>query len=86
MKTQTAKSFYDFEQQWLVEMQPQGLRLGQVFANRYVKQPMPDLYYADTAKARGMIAQWLIDNSYWPYLPGYENSMDKSVDQQSQSY
>lgn len=80
MKTHASKSFYDFEQQWLVEMQPQGLRLGQAFVISFMKKPMPELFYADTAKARGMIAQWLIDNNYWPYVPEYTNSMNKSVD------
>ncbi|MBP4081753.1 hypothetical protein [Aeromonas sp. MrichA-1] len=44
-------------------------RLGQHFCSKYIKNPWPELFYANDHEAEGMIAQWLADHSYHDTLP-----------------
>jgi hypothetical protein len=74
------KTYYEWEQQWFENQTRTNERLGQAFINEHTKASMPELFYADTPSARLMIYQWLIDNSYWPYVPEYTNSMKENVD------
>lgn len=46
------------------------LRLGQHFVNRYIKQPMPILFYEeDEVSARVAIETWLVTHNYVDELP-----------------
>lgn len=46
------------------------LRLGQRFVIKYIKEPWPELFYADgEAKAVAMINTWLKSNHYINELP-----------------
>jgi hypothetical protein len=51
-------------------------RYGKAFCNEFVKASWPELFYADTATARNMIFQWLMDNHYWPNVPDMNNQLD----------
>lgn len=80
------KTYYEWEEEWFLRQPQTNERLGQHFANTFIKASIPELFYADTPSARLMIHQWLIDNSYWPYVPQYTNSMKENVDVAVQSH
>lgn len=47
-----------------------GERLGQYFCNRYIKKPMPELYYQENSGiALGIIRNWLQMLDYRDELP-----------------
>lgn len=67
-------TFYEWEQMHVSSMTSE--RYGQAFCNEFIKAPWPEIFYADTATARSMIVQWLIDNHYWPNVPDTNNQLD----------
>lgn len=68
-------TFYEWEESFFSSMTTE--RYGQAFCNEFIKASWPDLFYADTATARSMVVQWLIDNHYWPNVPDTNNQLDK---------
>ena len=40
-------------------------RLCQLFVNLFIKDPWPELYYADNEKSYDIISVWLRDNHYF---------------------
>ena len=70
-------TFYEWEQSFFSSLRTE--RYGQAFCNEFIKASWPDLFYADTATARSMVVQWLIDNHYWPNVPDTNNQLDKTA-------
>lgn len=68
-------TFYEWEESFFSSMTTE--RYGQAFCNEFIKVSWPALFYVDTATARNMIVQWLIDNHYWPNVPDMNNQLDK---------
>lgn len=68
-------TFYEWEESFFSSTTPE--RYGQAFCNEFIKASWPELFYADTATARNMVVQWLIDNHYWPNVPDTNNQLDK---------
>ncbi len=68
-------TFYEWEEAFFSSMTTE--RYGQAFCNEFIKASWSELFYADTATARSMVVQWLIDNHYWPNVPDTNNQLDK---------
>jgi hypothetical protein len=48
----------------------QNMRIGQMFVNRYISEPWPELYYEESNyKAIEMISKWLTENNYFYQEP-----------------
>ena len=67
-------TFYEWEDAYSSSMTTE--RYGQAFCNEFIKAPWSELFYADTATARSIVAQWLMDNHYWPNMPDTNNQLD----------
>ena len=67
-------TFYEWEESFFSSMITE--RYGQAFCNEFIKASWPELFYAETASARSMVVQWLIDNHYWPNVPDTNNQLD----------
>ena len=70
-------TFYDWEESFFSSITTE--RYGQAFCNEFIKASWPELFYADTATARNMVVQWLIDNHYWPNVPDTNNQLYKDA-------
>lgn len=71
-------TFYEWEESFFSSRTRERYgHYGQAFCNEFIKTSWSELFYADTAKARSMVVQWLIDNHYWPNVPDTDNQLDK---------
>ncbi len=62
--------FNTIKTQFIQEGKPYGLRLGQYFCVKYIKQSYPELFYTqDEAKAEKLIRKYLNDYQYFDTLP-----------------
>lgn len=68
-------TFYEWEESFFSSRTTESY--GQAFMCQYMRNyTWPDLFYTDTATARNMVVQWLIDNHYWPNVPDTNNQLD----------
>lgn len=65
------KSLNEIYNTWLLSLDYQcGVRFGQYFCNKYIKDSWPKLFYEeDNEQSKKLIVEWLVHHCYTTSLP-----------------